>query len=105
MFPNFPVAGTLALPDAIPSKSSAAKSLSSQRAPLARPRPGSTALPDYRSHTRKACTTLATSATASARLCVVQPVGAYIAMKFLIASRQACLSKARSATAARISGH
>eukprot|EP00955_Chlamydomonas_euryale_P064365 358957-Chlamydomonas_euryale.AAC.1 len=46
-----------------------AKSQSLQRAPLSRPRPGSTALPGYRSHTRKVCTRVSAPAAASARPC------------------------------------
>eukprot|EP00955_Chlamydomonas_euryale_P107686 365794-Chlamydomonas_euryale.AAC.2 len=44
-------------PDTTTYTSSAAKPQSLQRAPSTRPRPGSTAPPSYRSHTRKGCTT------------------------------------------------
>eukprot|EP00955_Chlamydomonas_euryale_P114907 366313-Chlamydomonas_euryale.AAC.9 len=63
------VAITLAFPNTRTSAYSAAKPQSLQRGPLTRPGPGPTALPGYRSHTRKGCTTSATPATASAKPC------------------------------------
>eukprot|EP00955_Chlamydomonas_euryale_P037935 350936-Chlamydomonas_euryale.AAC.3 len=86
----------LAFVDAVTSTSSVARSQSLQRAPLTRHRPGSTALLSHPLHTRKGCTTLATRATASTRPCHTS--------NLLGASRQACLSQARSAIAAQISG-
>eukprot|EP00955_Chlamydomonas_euryale_P118773 366559-Chlamydomonas_euryale.AAC.4 len=59
------------------------------------------------SHTRKGCTTLATSATASARPCHTSNLLGLLKFqqnKVLIVFQQACLSKARSAAAAWISG-
>eukprot|EP00955_Chlamydomonas_euryale_P040563 351747-Chlamydomonas_euryale.AAC.1 len=59
------------------------------------------------SHTKKGYTTLATPATASARPCHTSNLLRLLKFqwsKVLIASCQACLSKTRSAAAARISG-
>eukprot|EP00955_Chlamydomonas_euryale_P076851 362798-Chlamydomonas_euryale.AAC.2 len=87
--------------------SSSAKSQSLQRASLSRPGPGPTALTSNRSHTRKGRPTFATPVTASARQCPTPNRWGFLncnGARFLIASGQARLSKARSTAAAGISG-
>eukprot|EP00955_Chlamydomonas_euryale_P063407 358656-Chlamydomonas_euryale.AAC.1 len=92
---------TLDLPDAMNSTPSAA---TSQWAPTTRPRPGSTALPGYRSHTRKGLPLLPWQAqdrvACPSNWGFLHSNGAIV----LIASRQACLSNAHSATSSRIFG-
>eukprot|EP00955_Chlamydomonas_euryale_P083828 363895-Chlamydomonas_euryale.AAC.4 len=96
---------TLAFPEAITSISSSLKSQSLQRAPFTRPGPGSTDSRATGSHTGKVCTTLATPATASARLCHTSSLlGLLKFQRSKVFNRQAGLSNARSAAAVRISG-
>eukprot|EP00955_Chlamydomonas_euryale_P042238 352239-Chlamydomonas_euryale.AAC.15 len=93
------------------TKSSDAASTSSaaslQRAPFSMPTHGPTALPRYRPHTNKGCATFATPATASVRPCHSSNLLGLLKFqcsKAFNSPHQACLCKARTAGAARISG-